>query len=1533
MSIRRLFLFSFVAIVFLLATGIPTKSQLPDPELGLFVGRNVNLAPYPQTIPGSTPEDPEEIVPYSGDQYLQRQNEPSMAVSTRNPMHLLAATNDYRTVYIPSSQGSLPGIELAAQTQDSGDAWVGIFKSYNGGQSWTTHLLPGYPQDTTAIGIASPLHVYEAACDPTVRAGSSGLFFVSGIGFDRIGSGSGIFIARYIDNNTQAIGETDTIEYLDVNMIDEGTSGQFADKPWIAVAAPTDSNDTVQIQTSHGIQEIPRFDVFIVYSIFLGGGTGEEHSKIMLAISSDSGNTWGRPIKLSESVHVCQGTNVVVSPYDGTIYVVWRQYSRGQQDVPDAIIMCKSSNKGRSFTKAKVFHVINPYDQFTYFEVPADPLVNRFRTSAFPAIAVDHNGLVYVAWSQLGVGVAPPDVPRIVIKTMDGKNVSDPTPIDDHTGRGHQIMPSLSYAGGVLTATWYDTRNSIPWNESSQINGEGQTMDVRAAQANPSTPNGTPLNPNFSDSVQVSRYLFYAETNEAGELVGQLGGTVGPGNPPIIWQANFNRPNLPLFDGGRSPFMGDYLDSAPSPMFLRDNVTGEWRFNTGEEQFDPSLFHIVFACNRDVIPPAEGLTWLHYFPPGIGGCLDDLTTGMRDQNVYTAPLTQGIQVYCPVNTKPLIFPPDSTVPPELQRRTFLVFVRNLTDSPKDIRLTIDAPDGMIASFWEFGPPVGTGEVCPPPFTSCTDTEVELPVLAHSSITLTVFVRVPYSPSDATLRVKVEDILTEFKTAIILNPDPVNTNLIDPADVLEYDAPFEIAEGYSEWDFDDVTLFSDEYVFTDEVLAQLLEASNPDVLAPSRRHPSRRHESILNPSRRHTSVYSAPDGQITDINWTVENTSTVTAAYSFDLLGETPSVPYQLLIYRVSSTHLAECTLSPEEHHELLLSYEDPDPLAPSRRHELQNPSRRHNTFFLAPGETAICTLRLMDPEPEPSSDPEVTIQSTQDPNSNGSSGGSFDPDFYSNTVTGAFTPQAADETGEIESTTGLFIINDFMPDGLVGNLYPDTLLEAEGGTGPYTWSLVQGYGVLPPGLTLDPLTGLISGTPTPDPPYENNEKTYYFAVQATDLEEQTANRSLSIIIISPNTAPVAYDQDVETNEDTFVEITLTASDAENDPLTYSVVSDTGPTYGTLSGNPPELIYTPDADYYGPDSFRFTANDGQVDSNEATVTIDVMPVNDPPSFIKGSEQTVLEDADAQSVVDWATDISAGPANEGLQKLDFIVDNDNNELFSGQPAITPNGTLIYTPGPDMNGSAMVTVQLHDDGGEDNGGKDTSAPQTFTITVTEVNDPPSFIKGDDQTVLEDAGTQSVVGWATSISAGPANESLQELHFIVDNNNNELFSGQPAITPDGTLTYTPGPDMNGSATMTVQLQDDGGRLNGGWDLSAPQTFTITIIAVPDPPVAVEDEYTLEKGTQPQKGKKTDYVLDVSADQGVLANDTDADGDSLTARIVTQPIRGGITFREDGSFRYRLNDEFVGDVTFTYEVSDSTGRTATATVTIHVVE
>src|SRR5438045_9350362 len=78
----------------------------------------------------------------AGDPYLQRQNEPSMAVSSRNPEHLLGGANDYRTVDIPNPNA--PNI--------LGDAWLGVYSSMDGGETWKSTLLPGYPQDTSSVG-------------------------------------------------------------------------------------------------------------------------------------------------------------------------------------------------------------------------------------------------------------------------------------------------------------------------------------------------------------------------------------------------------------------------------------------------------------------------------------------------------------------------------------------------------------------------------------------------------------------------------------------------------------------------------------------------------------------------------------------------------------------------------------------------------------------------------------------------------------------------------------------------------------------------------------------------------------------------------------------------------------------------------------------------------------------------------------------------------------------------------------------------------------------------------------------------------------------------------------------------------------------------------------------------------------------------------------------------------------------------------------------------------------------------------------
>jgi len=264
----------------------------------------------------------------NGDPFLQRQNEPSIAVSTRNPMHLLAGSNDYRTV-------DIPGLPTGMET---GDSWLGIFRSYDGGDSWQSTLLPGYPQDT---GPTSPLFGYRAAADPVMRAGTNGMFYFSGIAFDRgFNPKSTVFVARYIDLNNEEGG--DPIKYLGTAKVREEMGGTyFIDKPWIAVDIPRAGYQTanLSIPGPNGTitQDFACGNVYVAWAEIVGDGIGMQ-SRIMFSRSTNCGASFSTPIQLSAPNTLNQGTTIAVAPDTGNTYVSWRQFPLPQNSgcVPTA---------------------------------------------------------------------------------------------------------------------------------------------------------------------------------------------------------------------------------------------------------------------------------------------------------------------------------------------------------------------------------------------------------------------------------------------------------------------------------------------------------------------------------------------------------------------------------------------------------------------------------------------------------------------------------------------------------------------------------------------------------------------------------------------------------------------------------------------------------------------------------------------------------------------------------------------------------------------------------------------------------------------------------------------------------------------------------------------------------------------------------------------------------------------------------------------------------------------------------------------
>ena len=265
----------------------------------------------------------------------------------------------------------------------------------------------------------------------------------------------------------------------------------------------------------------------------------------------------------------------------------------------------------------------------------------------------------------------------------------------------------------------------------------------------------------------------------------------------------------------------------------------------------------------------------------------------------------------------------------------------------------------------------------------------------------------------------------------------------------------------------------------------------------------------------------------------------------------------------------------------------------------------------------------------------------------------------------------------------------------------------------------------------------------------------------------------------------------------------------------------------------------------------TANDG-ADTTTLKFTLTIEPIDDAPAFSGSGNESTDEDAAITSKL-WATSISAGPADESAQHVTFTVTNDRTALFSAQPAISASGKLSYTPAPDANGAATVTVVAHDDGGSANGGVDQSAPVTFTLTIEPVNDAPTFAAGN-VTSREDTAVSAP--WASAISAGPADESAQHVTFSVTSDSNPgLFSTLPSIDTAGNLSYTPAPDANGSATITLVAQDDGGTARGGVDQSAAFTFTIAVTPVNDAPaVAPISAQTVDEDAGPQASAATTF-------------------------------------------------------------------------------
>jgi hypothetical protein len=179
------------------------------------------------------------------------------------------------------------------------------------------------------------------------------------------------------------------------------------------------------------------------------------------------------------------------------------------------------------------------------------------------------------------------------------------------------------------------------------------------------------------------------------------------------------------------------------------------------------------------------------------------------------------------------------------------------------------------------------------------------------------------------------------------------------------------------------------------------------------------------------------------------------------------------------------------------------------------------------------------------------------------------------------------------------------------------------------------------------------------------------------------------------------------------------------------------------------------------------------------------------------------------------------------------------------------------------------------------------------------------------------SIAGFPFDASSGEASQTVQ---FQVSNDNPSLFSAQPAVSPDGTLTYTPAPNACGVANVTVVAKDSGGTANGGHDTSAPCTFAINVNGVNDAPTAAGGAFTV-RNCEP-----TTLTL-AAADP-----DTGSCGSPLQGvMILSGPSHGTLTPGTSPQFVYLPTPGYIGPDSFTYKATDGILDSSPATVTLTV--
>ena len=368
----------------------------------------------------------------------------------------------------------------------------------------------------------------------------------------------------------------------------------------------------------------------------------------------------------------------------------------------------------------------------------------------------------------------------------------------------------------------------------------------------------------------------------------------------------------------------------------------------------------------------------------------------------------------------------------------------------------------------------------------------------------------------------------------------------------------------------------------------------------------------------------------------------------------------------------------------------------------------------------------------------------------------------------------------------------------------------------------------------------------------------------------SAEAAVTISVLPVNDPPLVYDSAFTLNEDMPLTLTLEGSDVERDALTFRI---NPPRHGTISGAPPQIVYRPDANYFGPDEFTFHAADGQSESLPGRISLSVLPVNDPP--LADSMVLSLDEDAFVGVTLSATDVDGDPLN-----YEIVRGPSHGDLRGRVPSI------VYQPVGNYHGPDEFTFRVYD-------GQSASAEALVRITVNSVNDPPQA--NDIVVQVDEDGSVSIVLRAQD----PDGDILS---YTAGSPMRGTLSG---AAPD--FVYRPESNYHGTDEFIFTVVD-------AQNASSSGVVRITVVSVNDPPIA-----------QPQAA-----ALDEDGTLQVTLTASDVDSDLLNYRIVTPPSRGTL-HGSAPNLLYQPFANFAGVDAFTFQASDGQVHSAEAVVNLTI--